>query len=117
MRDDISDRIMRSRISAKYTKVAAARALGVAASSYAAWEIDRKKPTATRPTIDHCASLAILYGVSLEWLIMGAGKPTVGISLRTMDHQTVEIVQALSEASSHQRAAILNAIQVITAPY
>jgi len=117
MVEDMSTRIMWARNKAEYSKVDAARALSITAPSFSGWEAERSAKNATRPTIDHLAALALLFGVSLEWLVMGVGPQDMGVSLRSMDCETVEILQSISSASPCQREAIKKAIQAITQPF
>ena len=108
---------MLARIDAGYSKVDAAKAIGVAAPSYAGWEARRGSKAATRPTIEHLVSIAVLFGVSLEWLAIGAGPLNLGTNIRTMDPETVEVLQAFAGASPQARAAIRQAIDIILTPF
>lgn len=66
--DTLGGRISFARESAGLSEEEAARRLGVLAESWIAWERDRDAPRANR-----LATMAGILGVSLSWLIGGAG--------------------------------------------
>ncbi len=66
--DTLGGRISRAREAAGMSSAQFARRLGVKSATLHAWECDRSEPRANRLTM-----IAGMLGVSLSWLLYGAG--------------------------------------------
>lgn len=65
----LSVRIRKARMLAKLSQADLAQRIGVKRSAVTQWE----HPTGTTPSVEHLAQLAIVAGVSFEWLATGRG--------------------------------------------
>jgi len=68
----LSTRIRHARRLAGLTQAALAKKIAVNPSAVAQWEL----PAGTSPTIDHLIALALVSGVTFEWLATGRGSIT-----------------------------------------
>ena len=65
----LSSRVRHARKLAELTQAGLAKKVDVGPSAVAQWEL----PTGTSPTIDHLIEIAVLSGVTFEWLATGRG--------------------------------------------
>ncbi len=67
----LPDRLRRARRLATMSQAALAHAVGISASAVAQWE----QQEGTHPGLVHLIAFARVTGVSVDWLVTGAGRP------------------------------------------
>ena len=77
----LSTRIRHARRLSQLTQAALAKVVHVGPSAVAQWEL----PNGTSPTIEHLGAIAVLSGVTFEWLATGRGPVAL------TDHETPAI--------------------------
>ena len=97
-------------------------AIGVQRSAVSHWE----SPQGKNPSVDHLRSVAIVAGVTFEWLATGRGKMQLSDdakfdSVSAADAILVEemlelrLVQSFREASPRTRIALVEIVEELTA--
>lgn len=116
------DRIRLARRHAGLSQAKLAQAIGVQRSAVSHWE----SPQGKNPSVDHLRTMALVTGVTFEWLATGRGKmqlseDAVLDSVSAADAILVEeplelrLVQAFREASPKTRVAIVEIVEELAA--
>jgi transcriptional regulator with XRE-family HTH domain len=116
------DRIRLARRHAGLSQARLAEAIGVQRSAVSHWE----SPQGKNPSVDHLRTMALVTGVTFEWLATGRGKmqlseDAVLDSVSAADAILVEeplelrLVQAFREASPKTRVAIVEIVEELAA--
>jgi transcriptional regulator with XRE-family HTH domain len=117
----LAKRIHQARQQTGISRSELARQVGVKASAAAQWEY----PKGTAPSVAHLAKIAIVTGLSFEWLATGRGvprplslheEPTVrreSIAMNLYEEQMLAITRAIP--MKHQEA-LLQFLQAIFCP-
>jgi transcriptional regulator with XRE-family HTH domain len=116
------DRIRLARRHAGFSQARLAEAIGVQRSAVSHWE----SPQGKNPSVDHLRTMALVTGVTFEWLATGRGKmqlseDAVLDSVSAADAILVEeplelrLVQAFREASPKTRVAIVEIVEELAA--
>lgn len=96
----LSSRVRHARRLSQLTQAALAKVVHVGPSAVAQWEL----PQGTSPTIEHLAAIAVLSGVTFEWLATGRGPVAL------TDHETPAI-DATSFATDQIEDRLLTAFR------
>jgi transcriptional regulator with XRE-family HTH domain len=104
-------RIRHARRLAGMTQAALAEEVGIGASAVAQWEL----PNGTSPTVDHLEKIAIVCGVSFEWLATGRGvvasgaheTPALMGSELAADHTEDRLLVAFRRVPPRKRDALV----------
>jgi transcriptional regulator with XRE-family HTH domain len=116
------DRIRLARRHAGLSQAKLAEAIGVQRSAVSHWE----SPQGKNPSVDHLRTMALVTGVTFEWLATGRGKmqlseDAVLDSVSAADAILVEeplelrLVQAFREASPKTRVALVEIVEELAA--
>ena len=116
------DRIRLARRHAGLSQARLAEAIGVQRSAVSHWE----SPQGKNPSVDHLRTMALVTGVTFEWLATGRGKmqlseDAVLDSVSAADAILVEeplelrLVQAFREASPKTRVALVEIVEELAA--
>jgi transcriptional regulator with XRE-family HTH domain len=116
------DRIRLARRHAGLSQAKLAEAIGVQRSAVSHWE----SPQGKNPSVTHLRTVAMVTGVTFEWLATGRGKmqlseDAVLDSVSAVDAILVEdqlelrLVQAFREASPRTRVALVEIVEEVTA--
>ena len=116
------DRIRLARRHAGLSQAKLAEAIGVQRSAVSHWE----SPQGKNPSVDHLRAVAMVAGVTFEWLATGRGKmqlseDAVLDSVSAADAILVEeplelrLVQAFREASPKTRVALVEIVEELAA--
>lgn len=116
------DRIRLARRHAGLSQARLAEAIGVQRSAVSHWE----SPQGKNPSVDHLRTMALVTGVTFEWLATGRGKMQISEdavldSVSAADAILVEeplelrLVQAFREASPKTRVALVEIVEELAA--
>ena len=116
------DRIRLARRHAGLSQAKLAEAIGVQRSAVSHWE----SPQGKNPSVDHLRTMALVTGVTFEWLATGRGKMQISEdavldSVSAADAILVEeplelrLVQAFREASPKTRVALVEIVEELAA--
>lgn len=116
------DRIRLARRHAGLSQAKLAETIGVQRSAVSHWE----SPQGKNPSVDHLRTMALVTGVTFEWLATGRGKmqlseDAVLDSVSAADAILVEeplelrLVQAFREASPKTRVALVEIVEELAA--
>ena len=112
------DRIRLARRHSGLSQAKLAEAIGVQRSAVSHWE----SPQGKNPSVDHLRTMALVTGVTFEWLATGRGKMQISEdavldSVSAADAILVEeplelrLVQAFREASPKTRVALVEIVE------
>ena len=93
------ERIKQARRHAGLTQLQLAEKLGVDRSSVGQWE----RQTAGGPTVGHLAAIAVLTGVSFEWLATGRGPRLIG---GVGDEPPAVVMDYIAQSESEERLLV-----------
>ncbi len=102
---NMPDRIRRARRLGGTSQAALAHAVGVSPSAVAQWE----QAGGTHPGLVHVVSVARATGVSIEWLVTGAGRPRTNVPA-----DEVQALSAEAYARDASEESLLRDYRVLT---
>lgn len=95
----LAERIKESRKAAKLSQAKLADALGLDRSAVAQWE----RNTPSSPTVGHLTRIALVTGVSFEWLATGRGPRRIG---GKGDSPPAVVMDYIAQSESEERLLI-----------
>ncbi|MEQ1513853.1 MAG: helix-turn-helix transcriptional regulator [Lysobacteraceae bacterium] len=116
------DRIRLARRQAGMSQAKLAEAIGVQRSAVSHWE----SPQGKNPSVDHLRAVAMVAGVTFEWLATGRGKMqlsddakfdsvSAADAILVEDMLELRLVQSFREASPRTRIALVEIVEELTA--
>ncbi len=116
------DRIRLARRHCGLSQAKLAEAIGVQRSAVSHWE----SPQGKNPSVDHLRSVAMVAGVTFEWLATGRGKMqlsedamldsvSAADAILVEDMLELRLLQGFREASPRTRIALVEIVEEITA--
>lgn len=116
------DRIRLARRQAGMSQAKLAEAIGVQRSAVSHWE----SPQGKNPSVDHLRAVAMVAGITFEWLATGRGKMqlsddakfdsvSAADAILVEDMLELRLVQSFREASPRTRIALVEIVEELTA--
>jgi transcriptional regulator with XRE-family HTH domain len=116
------DRIRLARRHAGMSQAKLAAAIGVQRSAVSHWE----SPQGKNPSVDHLRTVAMVAGVTFEWLATGRGKMqlsedamldsvSAADAILVEDRAELRLIQAFRLASPRIRIAVVEIVEELTA--
>lgn len=116
------DRIRLARRQAGMSQAKLAEAIGVQRSAVSHWE----SPQGKNPSVDHLRAVAMVAGITFEWLATGRGKMqlsddakfdsvSAADAILVEDQLELRLVQSFREASPRTRIALVEIVEELTA--
>jgi transcriptional regulator with XRE-family HTH domain len=116
------DRIRLARRHAGLSQAKLAEAIGVQRSAVSHWE----SPQGKNPSVDHMRAVAMIAGITFEWLATGRGKMqlsedamldsvSAADAILVEDRAELRLIQAFRLASPRIRVAVVEIVEELTA--
>ena len=116
------DRIRLARRHAGLSQAKLAEAIGVQRSAVSHWE----SPQGKNPSVDHLRAVAMIAGITFEWLATGRGKMqlsedamldsvSAADAILVEDRAELRLIQAFRLASPRIRVALVEIVEELTA--
>jgi transcriptional regulator with XRE-family HTH domain len=116
------DRVRLARRHAGLSQAKLAEAIGVQRSAVSHWE----SPQGKNPSVDHIRAVAMVAGVTFEWLATGRGKMqlsedamldsvSAADAILVEDRAELRLIQAFRLASPRIRVALVEIVEELTA--